>query len=423
MRRYRLGHDSDMSVVDHCGLLDVDDVRATISTCPIPADETRAALMAATRSAAFDGPALSGPHDAAVFAGVLTIAKAQHREHERLATAHWFDEIRATVGVPAPKLLDSGTVSTAGGPRWWLVLSHMPGIEKAAPDAQRQRQLGHWLRSWHEQAPARGLRLDSPGGLGAFLGTPRAAFPETYPAIAEALAQVCQGMAMTPIHGDVAVGHNTLCTGDELTAILDPGVVHVGPRPCSTWPGRWRSTCPMERILRRFSMATATMPSTPMRWTRCCHTCCCADSSTRSSPDTTTTCGGWPTSCTAARRACWSYLALLPVSAELCQPRRAARIGRSAVWPCCAVSSELSGLQAQELRVGCGNEPVGNVCRGGQARGQIRLVGACVEPVQAIEQRQDVAAVQQLWFPVLVAWNRRVRKRRFDHNDTWTPGP
>lgn len=218
-----------MSVVDLCGPLDVGDVRATISTWPIPADETRAALTAATRSAAFDGTALSGPHDAAVLAGNLTIAKAQRREHERLATAHWFDEIRATVGVPAPKLLDSGTVSTAGGPRWWLVLSLMPGIERTAPTARRQRQLGHWLRSWHEHAPARGLRLDSPGGLGAFLGTPRAVFPETYPAVAEALAQVCQGMAMMPIHGDVSVGHNTLFTGDELSAILDPGVVHVGP--------------------------------------------------------------------------------------------------------------------------------------------------------------------------------------------------
>ena len=34
---------------------------------------------------------------------------------------------------------------------------------------------------------------------------------------------------MTPIHGDLAVGHNALFEGDTLTGVLDPGAIEQGP--------------------------------------------------------------------------------------------------------------------------------------------------------------------------------------------------
>lgn len=212
-----------------CGPLDVGDVIATIETVPIPADETFTALRAAISSPAFDGSPYLTDHDSHVANGPRSIAKAQTREHERLGSALWFEKLRTSIRLPAPALLDYGTVDTPSGPRWWLIMQRVRGTENPPLSPNLQRQLGAWLRIWHEQAPPHGLRLDDPGGLGVLLGTPRAALPDTYPAIAQALAEVCEHQPMTAIHGDTAVGHNALFDGENLAAILDPGAVHVGP--------------------------------------------------------------------------------------------------------------------------------------------------------------------------------------------------
>jgi hypothetical protein len=219
-----------MAAQSVCGSLDVGDRQALIPTTPVPPVEVEVALKAATGSDAFDGVLEAPPIGVSVLPGARTVAKAQHREHERLASLAWFDTLRTSAGIPAPALLDAGSVETASGPRWWVVLERIHAENGHAPRPARQRALGAQLRRWHELAPAHGLRLDDPGGLGVMLGTPRALLAtDNYLAISHVLAEACRGQPMAAIHSDVAVGHNTMFHADALAAILDPGAVHVGP--------------------------------------------------------------------------------------------------------------------------------------------------------------------------------------------------
>lgn len=214
---------------DSCGPLDVGDVRALIATHELSPADVAVALHEGQGSHEFDGPRdpLVG---VSVVRGAATVAKAQHRAHERYATVTGFEALRRTTGLPAPRLLDSGTVTRSDGEVWWAVLQRVSAEEVTAPTRDRQRAVGSSLRAWHENAPVHGLRLDDDGGLGVFLGTPRAYLDaDGYLALGAALSEACAGLPVAPIHGDLAVCHNALFRGDDLAAIIDPGAVHVGP--------------------------------------------------------------------------------------------------------------------------------------------------------------------------------------------------
>lgn len=244
-----------------CGRLDVGDVRGYIATGELPADELAACRAAAVASPAFDG-ADSG--DGTVLVGVRTVAKLQRRRHERLDTVVRLERLRSATGIPAPKLLDHGTLPpaeaglisgpvTEAGPasdpsaeaggasdpnggggagsqwRWWAVLERAAGRHYDAPTPGQQAALGAVLRTWHERGEVGGLRLDDPGGLGVLLGTPRGVTPGGYPELAKRFDEVCAGQPVTAIHGDAAATHNTLYDGDRLTAVIDSGGVDSGP--------------------------------------------------------------------------------------------------------------------------------------------------------------------------------------------------
>ncbi|MFJ2030760.1 phosphotransferase enzyme family protein [Streptosporangium sp. NPDC087985] len=212
-----------------CGRLDVDDRRGYIPTGHVPDTEIAETLATALKSAAFDGLAGSHSSEATVVYGHRTAVKVQHRLHERFETALRMESRREHAGLRVPALLDSGTVETASGPRWWLVLEKIDGSPGEHPTPSQQRQVGEQIRRWHDAGDQGGLRLDDPGALGVMLGSARKLTPHTYPAISRILDQVCAGQPMTAIHGDVAVGHNALFEGDELRALLDPGAIEVGP--------------------------------------------------------------------------------------------------------------------------------------------------------------------------------------------------
>ncbi|WP_326826030.1 phosphotransferase enzyme family protein [Streptosporangium sp. NBC_01756] len=212
-----------------CGPLDVGDKRGFVSTGPVPRAEVARACAAALRSPAFDGPAGPCDPEATVVYGHRTVVKVQHRLHERFETALRMESMRERAGVRVPALLDAGTVETASGPRWWLVLERIDGSHGEHPTPAQQRQVGEQLRRWHDAGERGGLRLDDPGALGVMLGSARTLVPHVYPGISRLLDEACAGRPVTAIHGDVAVGHNTLFDGDELQALFDPGAVEVGP--------------------------------------------------------------------------------------------------------------------------------------------------------------------------------------------------
>lgn len=213
-----------------CGPLDLGDTLAAIPTDRVPEHQVRAALAAATHSQAYDGPDGAAGYDGPVAFGTRTVAKAQHREHELLDTALWFAALGPATGVPVPDLLDHGTTTPADGSRWWLILTRVHGEPSHRPTPAQQHALGAALRAWHDKAPLTGLALDDPGGLGIMLGSARKFHPAVYPHFAELFASACQGLEMTAVHGDTAVGHNTLYTDDgHLAALLDPGAVHIAP--------------------------------------------------------------------------------------------------------------------------------------------------------------------------------------------------
>ncbi|MGH3737629.1 MAG: phosphotransferase [Micromonosporaceae bacterium] len=233
-----------VATTPRCGALDVADL-GHIPTGELPESLVSEIRRAALASPAYDGLADDGSADArgTVAFGASTVAKLQHRAHERLGTVLRLEWLRHQARIRAPRLLDHGTVPTG---HWWAILDHAPGAPAAEPTPARQRALGAQLRAWHESGPGAGpqldgdvsgerpggpggLRLDDPGGLGVLLGTPREFLGEAYPELAERYAAVCQGMPLVPIHGDVAVCHNTLYAGDELAAVLDSGAVEYGP--------------------------------------------------------------------------------------------------------------------------------------------------------------------------------------------------
>ncbi|OLT11434.1 hypothetical protein BJF79_24205 [Actinomadura sp. CNU-125] len=213
-----------------CGPLDAGDRRALIPTGPVPGALVETAIRDALACPAFDGPrdpaaALRAYGTDGVVPGARTVVKVRRRLHERLRTVRGFEEIRATAGVRAPRLHDSGT----SGQAWWAVLERLPGAHADRPTPARQRELGHQLRLWHALPPGDGLRLDDPGALGVLLGWARTTAPDAYPAIAERFDAACRGLPMTAIHGDAAVCHNALFDGDVLTGLLDPGATESGP--------------------------------------------------------------------------------------------------------------------------------------------------------------------------------------------------
>ncbi|MBE1532623.1 hypothetical protein [Actinomadura algeriensis] len=213
-----------------CGPLDTGDRRALIPTGRVPDALVEAAIRDALTAPAFDGPrdpaaALRAYGADGVVPGVRTVVKVRRRLHEQLQTVRNFEEVRATAGVRAPRLLHAGT----SGQAWWAVLERLPGAHADRPTPARQRELGHQLRLWHALPPGDGLRLDDPGALGVLLGWARTTAPGAYPAIAERLDAACRGLPMTAIHGDVAVCHNALFDGDVLTGLLDPGATESGP--------------------------------------------------------------------------------------------------------------------------------------------------------------------------------------------------
>lgn len=222
-----------------CGPLDVGDAVAHIPTTPLGAERVSAALRAAGASPAFDGPPHPPPgpargrprdeHPDSVVFGNQTVAKAQRREHELLASAHWFERVRRTAGFPAPSLLDAGVVDTPSGSAWWVIMSRLSHHLVGTVTPERQYELGESLRRWHSLGPPAGLRLDDPGGLGVFLGTPRTVAPAAATMMAGLLADLCPGLPMTAVHGDVGVSLNSLLDGHRRLALIDPGAVHVAP--------------------------------------------------------------------------------------------------------------------------------------------------------------------------------------------------
>ncbi|WP_301174596.1 hypothetical protein [Actinomadura geliboluensis] len=213
-----------------CGTLDTGDRRTLIPTGRVPDTLIEAAIRGALASPAFDGPrdltaALATFGSDGVVPGVRTVIKVRRRLHERLETVRTFEELRATAGILAPRLLDAGKAGDA----WWAVLERLPGVPADRPTPGRQRDLGRQLRLWHSQPPGAGLRLDDPGALGVLLGWARTAAPDIYPALAEHIDEACRGLPVTAIHGDVAVCHNALFDGEVLTGFLDPGATEVGP--------------------------------------------------------------------------------------------------------------------------------------------------------------------------------------------------
>ncbi|MGW2308324.1 phosphotransferase [Actinomadura luteofluorescens] len=207
-----------------CGRLDVGDRLALIQTGRVAGGQLEPVIRAGLASPAFDGPEGPVPEDG-VIAGPRTVLKVRRRMHERLGTLRHFEELRAAAGVRAPRLLDCGTVGDA----WWAVLERLPGVPGDEPTPGRQRELGRQLRLWHARPPGDGLRLDSPGALGVLLGSARKTVPHAYEAIGELFDAACAGLPMTAIHGDVAVGHNTLFDGGTLTGVIDPGATETGP--------------------------------------------------------------------------------------------------------------------------------------------------------------------------------------------------
>ncbi|WP_395107962.1 phosphotransferase [Actinomadura sp. SCN-SB] len=210
-----------------CGRLDVNDREALIPTRHLDESTVDHAVRAACASPAYDGAVR--PAEDGILTGQRTVIKVQRRSHERLETHLRLEGIRVRTEVAAPRLLDHGTATTSAGTAWWAVLERLPGAPGDRPTPGRQRALGRALRHWHSFFPGGGLRLDDPGALGVLLGWTRRTVPAAYPAIAGLIADACAGMPMTPIHGDVAVGHNTLFDGDALTGILDPGAIEQGP--------------------------------------------------------------------------------------------------------------------------------------------------------------------------------------------------
>ncbi|MDL4818169.1 phosphotransferase [Actinomadura opuntiae] len=209
-----------------CAPLDVADRKAFIPTDRLPNDALDRAARSASASPAFDGSPVQQVGDDGIIFGERTVIKLQHRAHERLETALHLEQLRAATGIPVPRLLDHGT--DPGG-TWWAILERLPGTHSNHPTVEQQRALGRTLRAWHSHSPAAGLRLDDPGAVGVLLGGARRAVPRTYPALAQRFSDACDAMPMTPIHGDLAVGHNALFDGDTLTGVLDPGATEQGP--------------------------------------------------------------------------------------------------------------------------------------------------------------------------------------------------
>lgn len=217
-----------------CGPLDAGDRLLRISTEKIPDKDRLRALTAAAASPAFDGtrpgPAQYPGLAAGILLGPRTVAKAQHRQHEQQATATWFEHLRAQHTVPAPRLLDVGAAPGADDEEvWWVVLARCHGEEGGAPTPGRQRALGKALRAWHEEAAPAGLRLDAPGGVGVLLGTPRAFSEQVASELAARMDEQLRGQPVRAVHGDAGASHNTLFQEETLTAVLDPGAVHVAP--------------------------------------------------------------------------------------------------------------------------------------------------------------------------------------------------
>ena len=144
--------------------------------------------------------------------------KVQTRSHERPGDS--------TRGILTPALLDSG-VSADGA--WWEAISVIDGEERPCPTHARAHNLGSVFSQWHQIVPRSGLRLDDPGGLETWLGTARRFCPTVFSTLANAAAHMFPGLPMVSIHGDAAITHNSLWDGDNVSGLIDPGAIAVGP--------------------------------------------------------------------------------------------------------------------------------------------------------------------------------------------------
>lgn len=216
-----------------CGALDIGDEAAVLPTDVVAPGLRRAAMEQALTSARFDGDAENTKAADGVCFGKRTVAKAQHRVHERLDVLVDFEALRRSVGLPAPALLDHGVVDVDGVSTWWIVMERAEG-EHGNESLQllpgRQHALAQVLRKWHDHGDATvGPRLDDPGVAGLFFGEIRGRAPLAAKHLAAELDTACRDARMAAIHGDAAVGHNVLFKGDDVAAVLDPGAVRVAP--------------------------------------------------------------------------------------------------------------------------------------------------------------------------------------------------
>ncbi|MGW0664416.1 phosphotransferase [Streptodolium elevatio] len=236
-------HTTRRDDVPRCRRLDVGDDGAVLPTDELDPVLCQEAMRQALASPRFDGNAGQPRGMERVVAGAATVAKVQRRVHERLDVLLEFDDLRRVADVPAPALLDHGTVDKDGVSVWWTVLERARGehgdrgahVPELLPS--RQRALARVLRRWHTYGDAAlGPRLDDPGMAGLFFGEIRARAPGAAKQLAAELDAACRGTEMAAVHGDAAVGHNVLFQGADVTAVLDPGAVRVAPSMlCLGW--------------------------------------------------------------------------------------------------------------------------------------------------------------------------------------------
>jgi aminoglycoside 3'-phosphotransferase-2 len=249
-----------------CGPLDVADTLSYVSTARLSDDQIDASLSGAvsTLGSSMARSLEHVPGHKGVLLGPDIAIKAQSAEHERRETFEWFDELRERARIPAPALRTTGLVHIGDKERWWAIHDRARGVHAGmgVEHAARQQSLAECLRSFHTRGVLSAQRLDKPGALGVYLGTVRSVEPGTYLVLARLFDERCRGATMAPVHGDVATTHNTLYDGPQLTAILDPGAVHVAPLELDR-PARIPLLCSMhmERKVSTRTFLTACSPS------------------------------------------------------------------------------------------------------------------------------------------------------------------
>ena len=108
-------------------------------------------------------------------------------------------------------------------------MERIPHTATGLPTQVQLEQLGYQLRRWHEEVEPSGLRLDSAGALGIFLGSMRQDNPAIYQTLSDLISKATFGKRMTAVHSDLAVSKNALFQDQTLAAVIDPGAIQVAP--------------------------------------------------------------------------------------------------------------------------------------------------------------------------------------------------